>query len=38
MKKKVLIAALILAVALSIIFAFTLGAGAEEAEPILSIC
>ena len=37
MKKKVLITVLILAVALSILFAFTLGAGAEAAEPTLSI-
>ena len=37
MKKKILIAVLILAIVLSVTLAFTLGAGAEEADPALSI-
>ena len=37
MKKKIIIAVLILAIALSVVFAFTLGAGADAAEPSLSI-
>ena len=37
MKKKILVALLILAIAVSVIFAFTLGAGAETAEPALKI-
>ena len=35
MKKKIIIAALVLAIALSVVLAFTVGAGADKAEPEL---